>query len=245
MTRFNPSSLFGPVFGLVSLTATLFYLPTAAQETAAPASAPASANSEKPMHRFGIGLHGGLVGGGFDLGYQINPLLGLRAKYSLLPFEIKDQTVTFSGQNLLVNANINLNHADLILDFYPFKNAIRLSAGLGFFAGNEIMLNAAFTDSTKLGEITFSPEDIGSLGMQWKLNDLNPYIGLGFGRAAPKGRIGLGLDMGAYYIGPPKPEILATGMVKRTSEETATLQENLKDYKWMPVFSLRLAVALF
>ncbi|NBV04297.1 MAG: hypothetical protein EBS08_01320 [Cytophagia bacterium] len=73
----------------------------------------------------------------------------------------------------------------------------------------------------------------------------NPYVGLGFGRAAPKHRLGLGLDLGAYYIGPPKPEILATGMVKRTSEQSATLQENLKDFQWLPVFSFRLAVALF
>lgn len=63
--------------------------------------------------------------------------------------------------------------------------------------------------------------------------------------AAPKNRIGLGLDLGAYYIGPPKPEILATGMVKRTSEQSATLQENLKGYQWLPVLSFRLAVALF
>ncbi|MFM7913148.1 MAG: hypothetical protein ACKO9W_13290, partial [Bacteroidota bacterium] len=129
---------------------------------------------------------------------------------------------------------------DLIVDFHPFRNAFRLSAGLGIFSGNQIKVTANFLDTTKFGEITFTPDDIGSLGLNWVLNTANPYVGLGFGRAAPKNRIGCGLDLGAYYIGPPKPEILATGMVKRTSEQSASLQENLKGYKWLPVLSFRL-----
>ncbi|MFM7032624.1 MAG: hypothetical protein ACKOX4_08905, partial [Bacteroidota bacterium] len=151
----------------------------------------------------------------------------------------------FSGANLLVDVTAKLDHADLIVDFHPFRNAFRLSAGLGIFSGNQIKVTANFLDTTKFGEITFTPDDIGSLGLNWVLNTANPYVGLGFGRAAPKNRIGCGLDLGAYYIGPPKPEILATGMVKRTSEQSATLQENLKGYKWLPVLSFRLAVALF
>lgn len=204
-------------------------------------------------YQFGLGLHGGLIGVGADLGYQINPLLGVRAKYSALPVDVilgaggydMPQELNFSGANLLVDVTAKLDHADLLVDFHPFRNAFRLSAGLGIFSGNQIKVTANFLDSTKFGEITFTPDDIGSLGLNWVLNTANPYIGLGFGRAAPKKRIGLGLDMGAYYIGPPKPEILATGMVKRTSEQSATLQENLKGFQWLPVLSFRLAVALF
>jgi hypothetical protein len=211
-----------------------------------------SSNSKSPK-KLGLGFHGGLIGVGADLGYQINPMLGVRAKYSTLPVDAlldavdmdMPQELDFSGANLLVDFTAKLDHADLIVDFHPFRNAFRLSAGLGIFSGNQIKVTANFLDSTKFGEITFTPNDIGSLGLNWVLNTANPYVGLGFGRAAPKHRIGLGLDLGAYYIGPPKPEIIATGMVKRTSEQSATLQENLKGYQWLPVLSFRLAVALF
>lgn len=204
-------------------------------------------------HKLGIGFHGGLLGVGADLGYQINPKLGVRAKYSAVPIDgllgasgyDMPTELNYSGANLLVDVTSKLDHADLLVDFHPFKNAFRLSAGLGIFSGNQIKVNAAFLDSTQFGEITFTPEDIGSLGLNWVLNTVNPYIGLGFGRAAPGKRIGVGIDMGTYYIGPPKPEILATGMVKRTSEQSATLQENLKSFQWLPVLSFRLAVALF
>lgn len=211
------------------------------------------ASGTTSTHLLGIGLHGGLIGVGADLGYQINPMLGVRAKYSALPVDAilgaggyeMPQELNFSGANLLVDVTAKLDHADLIVDFHPFRNAFRLSAGLGIFSGNQIKVTANFLDSTKFGEITFTPDDIGSLGLNWVLNTVNPYVGLGFGRAAPKNRIGCGLDLGAYYIGPPKPEILATGMVKRTSEQSATLQENLKGFQWLPVLSFRLAVALF
>ncbi len=205
------------------------------------------------LHRLGLGLHGGLIGVGADLGYQFNSMLGIRAKYSVVPISMvlesagygMPQKMEFSGANLLVDVSAKLDHADLMIDFHPFRNAFRLSAGLGIFAGNQIKINAAFMDSTQFGEITFTPNDIGSIGLNWVLNTANPYLGFGFGRPAPKRRIGLGMDLGAFYMGPPKPEILATGMVKRTSEQSTLLQENLKDYQWLPVMSLRLAVALF
>ncbi|MFM8514482.1 MAG: hypothetical protein ACKOBI_12230 [Bacteroidota bacterium] len=212
------------------------------------------ASGTTSTRRLGIGLHGGLIGVGADLGYQINPMLGVRAKYSALPVDAilgavgykMPKELNFKGTNLWVDVvTAKLDHADLIVDFHPFLNAFRLSAGLGIFSGNQIKVTANFLDSTKFGEITFTPDDIGSLGLNWVLNTVNPYVGFGFGRAAPKNRLGLGLDLGAYYIGPPKPEILATGMVKRTSEQSATLQENLKDFQWLPVLSFRLAVALF
>jgi len=221
--------------------------------TISPSVGSASLSNPKSPNKLGLGLHGGLIGVGADLGYQINPMFGVRAKYSVLPVDAllgaggleMPQELDFSGANLLVDVTAKLDHADLIVDFHPFRNAFRLSAGLGIFSGNQIKVTANFLDSTKFGEITFTPEDIGSLGLNWVLNTANPYVGLGFGRAAPKHRLGLGLDLGAYYIGPPKPEILATGMVKRTTEQSATLQENLKDFQWLPVFSFRLAVALF
>jgi hypothetical protein len=204
-------------------------------------------------YRMGMGLHGGLVGVGADLGYQFNPMLGVRAKYSVVPIkEILVATgyemprkMQFSGANLMVDITAKIDHADLLIDFHPFKNAFRLSAGIGLFAENHIKVNAAFLDSTQFGEITFTPSDIGSIGLNWVLKTANPYLGVGFGRPAPKHRIGLGLDLGAFYIGPPKPEILATGMVNRTSGQSPKLQENLKDYQWLPVMSLRFAVALF
>jgi hypothetical protein len=204
-------------------------------------------------HKLSIGLHGGLIGVGADLGYQINPILGVRAKYSAVPISgilnasgnEMPKELNLSGANLLVDVTAKLDHIDLIADFHPFKNAFRVSAGLGIFSGNQIKVTAALLDTSQFGEITFYPEDIGSLGLDWVLNTANPYIGLGFGRAAPRKRIGLGLDLGTYYTGPPKPEILATGMVTKTSEQSATLQENLKTFRWLPVLSFRLAVALF
>ena len=247
----NKHSLRGLLFALLVIT----LIPWSSQSQGLPPeNAPKKASSETSnRYRMALGLHGGLVGVGVDLGYQLNPMLGFRAKYSVVPItQILEYSgydmprkMEFSGANLLVDISAKLDHGDFLVDFHPFKNAFRISAGLGLFAKNNIKINAAFLDSTQFGEITFTPDDIGSIGLNWVLNTANPYLGIGFGRPTPKHRIGLGLDLGAFYIGPPKPDILATGMVNRTSEQTPKLQENLKEYQWLPVMSLRFAVALF
>ncbi|MFM8686236.1 MAG: hypothetical protein ACKODJ_06785 [Bacteroidota bacterium] len=99
------------------------------------------ASGTTSTHMLGLGLHGGLIGVGADLGYQINPKLGVRAKYSALPVDAilgavgyeMPKKLNFSGANLMVDVTAKLDHADLIVDFHPFRNAFRLSTGLGIF----------------------------------------------------------------------------------------------------------------
>ncbi|MFM7913504.1 MAG: hypothetical protein ACKO9W_15095, partial [Bacteroidota bacterium] len=131
------------------------------QEVSAGSNSKDKASGTTSTHLLGIGLHGGLIGVGADLGYQINPKLGVRAKYSALPIDAilgavgykMPKELNFSGANLLVDVTAKLDHADLIVDFHPFRNAFRLSAGLGIFSGNQIKVTANFLDSTKFGEI--------------------------------------------------------------------------------------------
>lgn len=58
----------------------------------------------------------------------------------------------------------------------------------------------------KLGKyfITPDPKDNGNVEATLEVNGFRPYLGLGFGRAVPKGRIGCQFDLGVQFWGKPK-----------------------------------------
>ena len=55
--------------------------------------------------------------------------------------------------------------------------------------------------------VTPNPADKGNVNAYAKVKSFRPYVGLGFGRAVPKGRIGCQFDLGVQFWG--KPEIVA------------------------------------
>jgi len=52
--------------------------------------------------------------------------------------------------------------------------------------------------------ITPNPADKGNVEANVKVNGFRPYVGLGFGRAIPKKRIGCQFDLGVQFWGTPK-----------------------------------------
>jgi len=53
--------------------------------------------------------------------------------------------------------------------------------------------------------VTPNPADNGDVKAYAKVNSFRPYLGLGFGRSVPKGRIGCQFDLGVQFWG--KPEV--------------------------------------
>ena len=62
--------------------------------------------------------------------------------------------------------------------------------------------------------VTPNPEEQGNVKAYAKVNGFRPYIGLGFGNAVPKGRVGCQFDLGVQFWG--KPEIYVPTYNKAT-----------------------------
>ena len=52
--------------------------------------------------------------------------------------------------------------------------------------------------------VTPNPADKGNVNAYAKVKSFRPYVGLGFGRAVPKGRIGCQFDLGVQFWGSPE-----------------------------------------
>ena len=52
------------------------------------------------------------------------------------------------------------------------------------------------------------------------------------------------LDLGSYYMGSPKADVKATGLIRQTEGEKSQLEENLKGYVWYPYIALNINVKI-
>jgi len=135
-----------------------------------------------------------------------------------------------------------------MLDFHPFANGFRLSGGL-LFVNNSTTVKATPSESKKIGDHTYTPEQIGTIdGTVNFERDPAPYIGIGYGNAVDENQsfsfiFNLGVMLQKYNV-----KLSATGAAASSPEfrndlnelETDT-QDDLDSWKFYPVLSFGLA----
>ena len=102
--------------------------------------------------------------------------------------------------------------------------------------------------AAKIGEYNLTPDDQGNANAYIKVNDIRPYVGIGFGRAVPKSRVGVQFDLGVQFWGNPKvyngvngQELTAEG----AKGEDGGVLKIISDVSVFPVLSLRLSGRIF
>jgi len=166
--------------------------------------------------------------------------------------------------------NLGFNHGKVLMDIYPFKHAaFRITAGAYFAETNrlvdvELQMPDEFTDaldkiadyedrvSDYVGEggepfMDGFPIEDGSLDAFLEVEKtVKPYIGIGLGRAVPKRRLGLNLDLGLMLHGTPELGSSNSYVRQALNEEMDSETKDLLDQvvAW-PVVSLRLVWRLF
>jgi len=135
-----------------------------------------------------------------------------------------------------VEGKLNNTTWHFLVDVYPFGAASSFHATVGAYFGpsdvitiynnsnsyeavENINLWNKYVYGNNLGQdkmigaelgdyfITPNPEDHGYVEASVKVKKFRPYLGLGFGRAVPKNRIGCQFDMGVQFWG--SPEVIA------------------------------------
>ena len=165
------------------------------------------------------------------MGYSFRP----KFKYSKgLDLGLSDQDKadmaagTYKGAFLSpevdLEGKLNMGDFKLLVDWYPFRTS-SFHATAGFFIGRgsvvEVTNKKAFIKDgydagIELGDAsadvnhgmsryTLKPDETGNLKVEAKVNGFKPYLGVGFGRAVPKGRVGVQFDFGVQFWG--KPEV--------------------------------------
>jgi hypothetical protein len=183
-----------------------------------------SAQEESPVkdifNHLGIGVSVGTDGIGFDLAAPVTSYAAIRGGVSFWPkvaiskdIHIKDNNPTIADE-VTLEGKPNIFDFKLLADFYPSKTgSFHITAGL--YVGKSAFLTATNTtqfikDPSKYGKLglivgdyRIETDQTGHISAEAKASSVKPYLGIGFGRAVPKGRIGVTCDFGVQFWGRP------------------------------------------
>ena len=219
----------------------------AAVSTAAPRTAderPAPVASSSGDHSTALGVRVGTPGIGADLVQGLGERLNLRLNYNGGSYTYKN---TLDGVKYSVD--LDLGTAGLLLDWHPLGGEFRFTLG-GFYNMNELSGKATPTDDTDIGDLTFTPAQIGTLRAKADFHGAAGYAGLGFGNAVrPGSRWTVMFDLGVLFYQDPDFSLSADGPYADNAifrQELKKEEQKIKDdyisqATWYPVLSLGLA----
>lgn len=184
-----------------------------------------------------VNLHLGSQGIGAEFKYNFYKKLSARLGTSIIPVEVNN-VINLDDFDTEDKFAAKFTNVHLLFD-YPFiGQGIRFVAGGAYFIKAKGSIDRTAKAATGFGEITYTPEQLGTLtaNIDWK--GFAPYAGFAFFRAFPKHRFNITLDMGTYYLSKPKTEFTSTGMLTVDEKGQQQFQSNMSEYRWLPVFQL-------
>lgn len=190
---------------------------------------------------YGISVQAGTNGPGIALTRSFGKHFSLSLGGNYLPYNLTG-SATASSVNIKYQAKIQLQSVSALIDWQPFDNWLRLSAGV-YYNNLKITGNANPTSTYTIQSHTFTPQQIGSLSGTFSYPDkLAPYIGLGIGNAANnRHHIGFLFDAGVLYTNAASVSMSGTGLIGATSGQASTINNGLSGIKILPVVSFGLS----
>ena len=187
---------------------------------AAPLQAQAQDEDMGLFNHLGLGLSAGTDGIGIDLATPVTEYAGLRAGISFWPSLKVNKTVSIKDNNPLVTDHVdiqgklNMFDVKLLADVYPFRTPFHITAGL--FYGKDEVIQVTNTSmfiknpanygmlGITIGQERIATDREGYIHAHAKVNQLKPYLGIGYGRAVPKNsRVAVAFDLGVKFWGEP------------------------------------------
>jgi len=237
--------------------------------------------AQNKVERFGVfdhlgaNLSVGTDGIGIELAAPITHYAAVRAGFNFFPKIKVTPTVKYTndfrddpmseyfGEEKLstrVQGKFNWMNGKVLVDAYPFESvAFHVTAGI-FFGTSEIMqvenldpIHRKDPDSgIEIGDYIIHENSEGIAKANVKINSVKPYVGIGFGRAIPKKRIGVSMDLGVMFHGKPTFNAYSPTddlWVKATSSDTGNEDGGAIDIisrvKVWPVLNIRLTGRIF
>lgn len=181
----------------------------------------------------------------------------------ILPTPIDLDDIPAQGKLKMINGKLMIN-------FYPIVvSSFHISVG-AYFGSTEVaeiyntidgqllpiyQANTFIKDNNlpfdeiglTVGDYQLTPDINGNVRATLKSNNFKPYVGLGFGRAVPKKRIGFKFDLGAMFWG--SPEVIDHNGVSLTKQnwdgKDGGAFKTISKIKVYPVLNFRLCGRIF
>ncbi len=190
-----------------------------------------------------LGGQVGTTGAGLEVQVSVGPMFVLRGAVDTLGFDL-DETfddVDYSGR-------LDFDTVGAFVDLHPLANGFFVSGG-AYLGQRKVSLTATPAAPVNIGGQSFTPEQVGSLNGEVSLKTLAPFVGLGFDNTFTRtSRWGFRALAGVAWSDEPEVDLDASGGTlsndpafrARLAEERASIQSDVEDYGFYPVFQLGL-----
>ena len=194
--------------------------------------------------RFAVAAKGSTlgVGGEFTAGLATD----INARVGLNTFDIDFDDTEID--DIEYDLGVELNSISALLDWHVFDDNFHVTGGF-ISMNNEFNLDARPANSVEIGDITYSPTDIGYLTGQAEIDGMAPYLGVGWGNPIQSNRRwGFTLDLGVAFTDSPDVTIRSVGgllssdagFLAELEKERKELEDDLDGLQIYPVISLGL-----
>lgn len=148
---------------------------------------------------------------------------------------------------LTVDPDFMVGTAQAGLVWNPFRRgSFFVAAGLAYTWHPDLRFVITANDKLNLGGLELTPEDVGTINLGVRWHPVVGYMGWGFGRSIPRKRVGIGFEMGVYYLGRPTLQLDYEGFLETTnlSEQVPVVERNLSNYRYLPSLNLSVSYRL-
>jgi hypothetical protein len=195
--------------------------------------------------RFGIDASVGTVGLDANAQVALHDRVALRAGASWLAASVDD----FEESGVSFDAEAERLGVGGYVDLHPFANPFTLTGGV-FVGDSSADLDALPLEDVTLGDVTFTPEQVGALDGEASFGDAAFFAGLGWDPTLySKGRLSFVARAGVMFMGDAEVELTAerladdpTGeLAGALAAEAAEIEDEIEDFAYYPVLTVGLS----
>lgn len=207
---------------------------------------------EKPLVADNLGFYAGgnasTNGLGLHLSYVYNNRITFRTGFETLKLKTN---FDFDENDISYNADLKYKTGGIfIIGDYYYTSRLYFSLGASINLFNPDVKGKAVSEM-QYGDIFIPAEKVGDFNFAIEPSlKFSPYIGAGFRQfLGKKERLVYNFETGFYYMGTPKFNIEATGLLSPTADsahgQVEYLENQFSNYKIYPVLKFNLAFKLF
>lgn len=188
--------------------------------------------------RLAVGGNIGTPGVGAELQYKLNDNFVVRGGGDWMNFDFDR---TYSGVDYSLKLKTGTGGA--FVDWHPGGGGFFLSGG-SYFGERKARLNGRPTGPTQIGDLTFTPEQIGTIRGDIRMSSTQPFVGLGWDNTFVRdSRWGFRVLGGVSFSDAPRVDLTAVDgtlasdptFQAELQKEEADVRDDAKGFKYYPV----------
>ncbi len=183
-----------------------------------------------------VSIYAGYPGVGFGYAREINDKFSIRFVQTYFSYKFDINDASFASRKGNVKGNFRFNSIDVLADYHlPFaNNMFKVVGGISYLTTSNLTATVKPASDATYGMLTISKDMLGDVQANVDWSGFAPYLGVGYGKAVPKGKWGWGVDLGTHFlVSKAKVDFVGTGSLAPTA---AYQQDEFK--AWVDKFKI-------